>query len=283
MNITQKHNLVLLKQLVKTDFKLRYQDSVLGFAWSLLNPLFMFLILYIVFDKFFGMGRMAGVEHYPVQLLLGIVIWNFFAESTSLGLGSIVGKADLLRKINFPKYIIVISGTISSLINLGLSLVVVFIFGFINGVHLSWMLILLPLPIIEMYAFALATSFLLSTLYVKFRDLGHIWGIITQGWFYATPVVYPLSMVIHFSPQIAKALLLFPPAQLIQDARYFFISPTKGVVDVGDGIFAPGLPTVWNYIDNPILHFLPLVFIAVLGVFAVQYFRTSAKNFAEEI
>jgi ABC-2 type transport system permease protein len=114
--IFSKQNRALLSELVRTDFKLRYQGSVLGYAWSLLRPLLIFLILYIVFVKFIPLGK--GVPHYPVYLLLGIVIWNFFNEMTVQSLGSIVGRGDLIRKVSIPRWIIVFSSSISALINL---------------------------------------------------------------------------------------------------------------------------------------------------------------------
>src|SRR5881394_2372508 len=121
-----KKNRALLAELVRTDFKLRYQGSLLGYAWSLLRPLLLFLILYIVFVKFLKLGK--GIPHYPVSLLLGIVIWNFFSEMTSQSLTSIVGRGDLIRKIRIPRWIIVLSSSISALISLGLNLVVVVLF-----------------------------------------------------------------------------------------------------------------------------------------------------------
>src|SRR5688500_16681585 len=116
-NILNRRNRILLRELVITDFKLRYQGSALGYFWSLLKPLLLFAILYVVFVKLLKFG--GDIEHYPVYLLLGVVLWSFFIEATTNGLQSIVSRGDLIRKINFPKYIIVISGTISSLINLG--------------------------------------------------------------------------------------------------------------------------------------------------------------------
>ena len=116
LNFLGRKNFILLRELVVTDFKLRYQGSVLGYIWSVLKPLFLFAILYIVFVHILRLDR--GIPHFPVTMLLGIVLWSFFTEATSNGLGSIVNRGDLIRKLNFPKYIIVISGTISSLINL---------------------------------------------------------------------------------------------------------------------------------------------------------------------
>ena len=135
------YSLILLRQLVISDFKLRYQGSALGYLWSLLRPLALFLTLYVIFVKFIGLG--AGIPDYPVYLLLGVVLWNFFTEVTNGSIGSIVGKGDLLRKINFPKYVIVLSGSFSALINLFLNLLVVFIFALFAKVDISTGIILI--------------------------------------------------------------------------------------------------------------------------------------------
>src|SRR3954471_19227202 len=144
-----KQNRALLSELVRTDFKLRYQGSFLGYAWSLLRPLLIFIILYIVFVKFLKLG--AGIPHFPVYLLLGIVIWNFFNEMTVQSLTSIVGRGDLIRKIRIPRWIIILSSSISALINLFLNLVVVVIFLFINHVDLLRTTLWLPLILLEVY------------------------------------------------------------------------------------------------------------------------------------
>src|SRR5665213_4417064 len=151
-----KQNRALVSELVRTDFKLRYQGSVLGYAWSLLRPLLLFIILYLVFVKFLKIG--AGVPHYPVYLLLGIVLWSFFVEVTSQGLGSIVGRGDLIRKIRIPRWIIVISSSLSAVINLLLNLVIITIFMIIGHIEPSSIVILLPLLLGEVYLFALGIS-----------------------------------------------------------------------------------------------------------------------------
>src|SRR6185437_14805807 len=120
------YSVILLRELVRTDFKLRYQGSVLGYAWSLLRPLFMFAILYVVFTRVFSLGK--SVPHYPVYLLAGIVIWNFFLEMTMQSTTSIVGRGDLIRKIRIPRWMIVFATSLAALINLGLNLVVVALF-----------------------------------------------------------------------------------------------------------------------------------------------------------
>lgn len=266
-NIFSRRNRILLRELVITDFKLRYQGSALGYLWSLLKPLMLFAILYVVFVHFLKFG--SDIEHFPVYLLLGIVLWNFFTEATVQGMQAIVGRGDLIRKINFPKYIIVISGTISALINLLLNLLVVFVFIVFNGVSLDWSALLLPLNIIELYVFSLAIAFLLGALYVKFRDISHLWEVFLQGAFYATPILYPVSMVIEQSELAAKILLLNPVAQIIQDARYNLI--TEQTV------------TTQSLISNPWIAAIPYALVILSIAYASWYFKRSQKYFAENV
>jgi len=227
----------------------------------------LFAILYVVFVKFLRFGE--GIEHFPVILLLGIVLWGFFTEATIQGMHSIIGRGDVLRKINFPKYIIVLSSSISALINLLINLAVVFIFMVINGVDFRINALMLPLNIIELYVFALAVAFLLSSLMVKYRDITHIWEVGLQGLFYATPIIYPLSLVVGYSETAAKILLLNPIAQITQDARYNLIS---------DKVL-----TVGNYIESFWVQLIPYVIILVLIISAGIYFRNNSRYFAENL
>ncbi len=266
-NILNKKNRALLRELVVTDFKLRYQGSVLGYLWSLLKPLFLFAILYTVFGHFLRFGD--AVEHFPIYLLLGIVLWGFFAEATSQGLSAIVARGDLIRKVNFPKYVIVISGTISALINLVLNLFVVLIFMLINQVDLRPAALLFPLIALELYALALAAAFFLSAAFVKYRDVSHLWEVGMQALFYATPVIYPLSMVIKQSKTAAEILMLNPVAQIIQDARYTLITPQT--------------TTLYDLIGNGWLRAVPFALVALCVLLAIVYFRKNSKQFAEDI
>ena len=268
-----QYSWILLKELVKTDFKLRYQGSMLGMAWSVLRPLMLFAVMYVVFVRFLRFG--AGIPHFAVSLLLAQTLWSFFQEATSQGMRAIVDRGDLLRKINFPKYIVVISSTVSAFINLLISLVVVLVFMIINGVEFRWTVILFPLLIIELYVFALAIAFLLSTLYVKFRDIGHIWDVIMQIWFYLTPIIYPLSQIINmggYGLLAAKALLILNPvAQVIQDARYVMVTTQT--------------ETIWNTVGAglPLLRIIPMVIIIALFAVGVVIFRKNSRKFAEEL
>lgn len=265
-NILSRKNRILLRELVVTDFKLRYQGSVLGYAWSLLKPLFLFAILYTVFGLFLRIG--GDVPHFPVYLLLGIVLWSFFAEATNQGVSAIVDRGDLIRKINFPKYIIIISSTLSALINLGFNLLVVLFFVLLNGVDLHWHVLLLPLIMFELYVFALAVAFFLSALYVKFRDIGYLWEVLMQGAFYATPILYPLSIVASINPIAAKILLLNPMAQIIQDARYLLVTPQT----------ATGASTL-----NGFYIFVPFIIVIFVAAVASFYFKKNSGQFAENV
>lgn len=267
-NILSRRNRILLRELVVTDFKLRYQGSILGYLWSLLKPLLLFTILYFVFVRFLKFGE--GIEHFEVSLLLGIVMWSFFTEATTQGMQAIVSRGDLIRKINFPKYIIVISGTISALINLLLNLLVVLVFIVINGVDIKWSILMLPLNILELYVFALAIAFGLAAVYVKYRDVSHIWEVFLQGLFYATPIIYPITMVIdNVNLVIAKILLLNPVAQIIQDARFNSISHET--------------VTTFNFINNPYVGLIPYAIVGVSIGLAANYFRKNQKYFAENV
>ncbi|MEO5949572.1 MAG: ABC transporter permease [Candidatus Saccharimonas sp.] len=265
-NIFSRKNRILLRELVVTDFKLRYQGSVLGYAWSLLKPLFLFAIMYIVFGVLVKLG---SIEHYAVYLLLGIVLWTFFSEATNQGMNSILARGDIIRKINFPKYIIVISTTISALVNLTLNLLIVAVFMLLNGVQLHLSGLLLPLYILELYIFALGLSFFLSALNVKYRDTGHIWEIIMQAAFYATPIIYPLAVVIEKSQLAAQVLMLNPVAQVIQDSRYALI--TKETI------------TSSQIYHNPLSVFIPFIIVIATLIIGAVYFKKNSRYFAEKI
>jgi ABC-2 type transport system permease protein len=260
-----RYSVILLKQLVKTDFKLRYQGSVLGYVWSLLRPLLLFVILYLVFARLLKVGN--NVPHYPVYLLFGIVLWNYFAEVTGGGVGAIVGRGDLLRKINFPKYVIIFAGSFSALINLLLNFVVIAIFMAFSHVSIGWSaVIILPL-LVELFIFSIAVSFLLSTLYVKFRDVSYIWEVVMQAAFYGTPIIYALT---RLKMKYAKVLILNPMAQMIQDGRYVLI--TKHTETIGQ--LYRGDKLVWA---------IPIGFTLLLVVISATYFRSRSKYFAEEL
>lgn len=265
-SVWNRRNKILLRELVVTDFKLRYQGSVLGYLWSILKPIFLFIILYIVFDKFLRLGR--DIEHFPVYLLVGIVLWNFFTEATVQGLQSIVSRGDLIRKINFPKFIIVVSGTISAFINLIINTIVILVFCVINSVSISAEALLIIPLIAELYIFSLAVAFFLATLNVKYRDIGYLWEIFLQAAFYATPVIYPLQMVVKQMPWAASWLMLNPVAQVVQDVRKVLV--TQQTLQLYDLVSFPVMLT-------------PFVAVIIVILLAVFYFRSNQRYFAESV
>lgn len=262
-----RYSIILLKQLVITDFKLRYKGSVLGYVWSLLRPLALFAILYVVFVHFLRFG--ADIPHFAVSLLIGVVLWNYFTEVTTNGLSAIVSKGDLMRKLAFPRYVIVVAGSLSALINLAINLVVVGVFIMFNGVDLTWYALWVIPLIIELFVLGLAFAFLLSALYVKFKDISYIWELLLQAGFYATPIIYPITMVLAISPAAAKIMMLNPVAQIIQDVRAAVIS-----LDT---------PTITSLFGNPYVHLIPILAVLVIAVFSALYFRKKSASFAEEI
>lgn len=265
-NVFSKRNRVLLRELVITDFKLRYQGSVLGYAWSLLKPLFLFAIMYVVFGLLVKLG---SVEHYPVYLLFGIVLWTFFSEATNQGMSSIINRGDLIRKIKFPKYIIVLSTTISALINLTLNLVIVAVLMILSGIELTPIAAMLPLYILEIYLLALGLAFFLAALNVKYRDTAHIWEIIMQAAFYATPIIYPMSLVIEKSVLAAQIMMINPVAQAIQDARYVLVTHES--------------VTVASLFGNVLYTAIPIAIVLLIFVGGIAYFNKHSKYFAETI
>lgn len=263
--ILSKQNRALLRELVATDFKLRYQGSVLGYAWSLLRPLLLFLILYVVFVKFLRLG--AGIPHFPIYLLLGIVLWNFFSEMTNQSLGSVVARGDLIRKIRIPRWIIVLSSSVSALINLTLNLLVVLVFMIINGVDVGHTALWFPVILLQIYIFALGISLFLAAAFVKYRDISHIWEVIMQALFYLTPILYPISIITNTTFQ--QLLLLNPMAQAIQDARNVLVTTQT--------------TTIAEAFSSSAARLLPLAGSILVLVLGILYFKKEAAYFAENI
>ena len=269
-----RESLIILRELVKTDFLLRYQGSFLGIAWSVLKPLMLFCVMYVVFVKFLRFSD--GTDTFPLVLLLGISMWNFFTESTTMGLCSISTRGDLLRKINFPKYIIVVSATINALICMSINLGVVIVACILSGVQFTVNVFWLPINLVQLYLLSLGVALLLSTLNVYFRDAQHIWEVVLQGMFYATPIIYPLSMVEQKLGEVApgvgllieKLMLLNPAAQIIQDIRHNLIAPAT-------------TPTIWTLSDNIFFQMIPIALTFAMLLWGVHVFRKYSPKFAE--
>jgi ABC-2 type transport system permease protein len=207
--------------LAVTEFKIRYFGSVLGYLWSLMRPLMLFGVLYVVFTHVVRFG--GKIEHYPLKLLVAIVLWTYFAEATSQSVASLVQRESLLRKVPFPPAVIPLSVGLTSAFNLGLNLIVVILFVLITGIApaVSW-LELIPLVAL-LLAFTAAVSMLLAVLYVPFRDMSPIWEVVSQLLFWGTPIIYVIETV----PKGARELLMMNPlAAIIEQARHALIDPS---------------------------------------------------------
>ncbi len=261
-----RYSFILAKQLVKTDFKLRYQGSVLGYAWSLLRPLLLFVILYVIFVNFLKF-RDDSIQHYAIYLLLGVVLWNFFAEATNQSLSSIVSRGEIIRKIRIPRWTIVFSSSMGALINLFLSLLLIGVFMVVTGADVMRTIVFFPLILVQLYLLALGLSLLLAALYVKYRDVGYIWEVILQVMFYITPIIYPLSLITDATFQ--KLLLLNPMADAIQNARYSVVSHNT--------------VTGASIIDSFWILLIPYALTIGLFIAGVLYFKRQSKDFAENL
>ncbi|MFH0830453.1 MAG: ABC transporter permease [Parcubacteria group bacterium] len=216
----------LLKELALTDFKLRYKNSVLGYLWSLLKPMAIFGSLYLVFSIFVRFD----VPNYPLFLLLGILLWNYFTEATINGMHSLVNKSPILTKININKFTILLASNVTTLLTLLLNLIIFFVLlAFINPT-LGWSYLMLPVIIIELFLIGLGTSLALSVWYVRLRDLASIWEILLQIGFWVTPIIYPVAMV----PERFRSYIgINPMHRIIDEARRLLIElDTPRAVDL---------------------------------------------------
>lgn len=181
----------LLRNLVLRDLKVRYKRSVLGFAWVMLNPLLMMLILYIVFSEIFK----VTVQNFTAYVLSGIILWFFFSQSTSVALRGFVGNANLLKKVYMPKAIFPLSINLSALINFLLSLIPLFAILLVAGTPISHNIFLLPAGVLLVFFFSFGVSLILSTVTVFFKDMIYIYEVLLLAWMYMTPVFYPASII----------------------------------------------------------------------------------------
>jgi ABC-2 type transport system permease protein len=250
--------------LAATDFKLRWFGSALGYLWTLMRPLLLFGVLYVVFTEIVRFG--AGIEHYPVYLLTAIVMFTFFSETTSRGVTSLIERENLLRKVRFPRMVIPLSVALHSAFNLGLNFVAVFVFVFAAGIEprIEW-LELIPLVAL-LLIFATGVGMLLSALYVRYRDVQPIWEVGLQILFYASPVIYVTST---YPDSIEREAMANPLTAILTQARHALIDPSA--------------PTAAEAIGGTVRLLIP--FGVVVAVFALGFwvFTREAPRIAEEL
>jgi ABC-2 type transport system permease protein len=254
----------LLYLIAVTDFKKTYFGTVLGYVWSLARPLMLFGVLLAVFTQIFRIG--SGVPHYPVLLLLNIVMFGFFQEATLGAVTSVAAREGIVRKTQFPRVVIPLAVVFTSLFNLGLNLVAVLIFLFAFGVEPTWTWLLFPLIVGALLVFTVGVAMMLSALYVRFRDVAIIWTVLVTVLFYGTPVLYPIEKV---PESVKNVILLNPLSPIFEQMRVWIIDPSA--------------PSAADAADGPLLLLAPLViYLAVCGL-AVWVFNREAPRIAEEL
>ena len=223
-----EHNLFVLRSLVSKDFKLKYRRSVLGILWSLLNPLLMMIVMAAVFSYMFRFQ----IEHFPVYLILGTILFDFMSRSTSGAMSSIIESQSLIKKIRIEKIIFPLEKVFFELVNLGLAfiaaLAVMLFFRVFPSIHALWGL---PLLVVMLTMFCAGLSLLIAALSVFFRDVMHLWGVLLTAWTYATPLFYPFEML----PDWMQSVMTFNPMYhyilFFRDIMMWNTSP--GLVETG--------------------------------------------------
>lgn len=254
----------LLSLIAVTDFKKAYFGTALGYVWSIARPLMLFGVLLAVFTQIFRIG--SEVPNYPVLLLFNIVLFGFFQEATVTAVTSIVSQESVVRKTQFPRLVIPLAVVLTSLFNLGLNLVVVFIFILAWGIDPTWTWLLFPIVLVLLFLLTTAVSMIVSSLYPRFRDTAIIWSVAATVLFYASPVLYPLEVV---PDTLADIIQINPLAPLFELARTWVIDPgAPGPVDAAGGL----------------VHLLPAIaiYVAVCAL-AVWIFRREAPRIAEQL
>ena len=250
----------LIDQLVQRDIKTKYRRSVLGLLWTVLNPLLMMTVLSIVFSYFFS--RYGDVENFPVYLLCGQVIFNFFNESTSIAMGSIVHSGELIKKVYVPKYLFPITKVMSSGVNLLSSMIALVIVMVATRSRVTPTVLLAVFPLLYVLLFSTGVSLFLSAAAVSFRDLMHLYSVVTTAWMYLTPVIYPMS-ILDGAPKWAVFIINANPLTA-------FIKIFRAVVL--DGVTAP-----W------ILHVQSIVWCVIALVVGSLVFKKSQDKFILKI
>jgi ABC-type polysaccharide/polyol phosphate export permease len=193
----------LVLQLALKDFKIRYTHSVLGYMWSILNPLIFTLVYYLVFSVFIRFD----IPNYPGYLLLGIVLWNFFSEGTSSGVASLLAQGGIITKVALPRHVVVLAAVLNAMMTFAISLLILLVLLLVTGVPTGLALLSFPVLLLDLVMLTLGISLLLAPLHVRFRDVGYLWGVALQLGFWLTPIIYDVIMI----PERWRWLVVYNP------------------------------------------------------------------------
>jgi lipopolysaccharide transport system permease protein len=249
-----KKDINSLIELTKTDFKLRYRNAFFGYIWSVLNPLLMLITLYTVFSIIMK----SDIEFYEIFLLIGIITWNFFVEATTLSMNSLISKSELIKKMKFPIWLIVLSSCIGSLINLLINIVILILMMAYFRIPFNSLMIISIFYLIILFIFVLGISYLLSAVYLFFRDLIYVWNFITIIGFWITPIIYSELQV------------------SIEYRKYYMINPLARIINH----LRDSLLNNFFSLDQTIITIIICISVLILGIFLFNKF---SSNFAEEL
>ena len=255
------YELRVLHVMARTQFKLKYVDSILGYVWSLAKPLSYFAVLWVVFGQFFN----TGIDNFAAYLLLGIVLYTFLFDAVGSALPSILERGPLLRRIAFPPLVIPVSATVTASMTFGVNVIAVAVFIALSGIVPDALWLLLPLLVLQLYLFILGLALLVSTLFVRFRDIGPIWELVAQLMLFASPIMYPITILPEWAERLA---MLNPFVQVLQDVRRIILGSDEALGTLTS--------SAWMHVATIVLTFGTLLF-------GLWVYRHDAPSFAEKV
>jgi ABC-2 type transport system permease protein len=251
--------------LAVLEFRLKFFGSVLGYFWQLMRPLLLFGVLYFVFTQLVRLG--GGVKNYPVMLLMGIIIYTFYAEATGTAVASVPARESLVRKVHFPRLVIPLSVVLTTYLNFVLNFLAVVVFVLASGIEPRWSWFeILPL-ILGLGILCTGIGTMLSALFVRYRDVQPIWDVALQISFYASPILYPIETIPD--ERLQHLIMCSPLAVIVQQARHAIIDPNAASAAEAIG----GAPRL----------LIPLALLIVVCVLGYWIFDRSAPSIAEEL
>lgn len=261
-----RHQLRVLHVIAAAEFKLKYAGSALGYVWSVVKPLALFLILYLVWGRVFHLSSIS--RFYPLALLIGIVLFTFYSDGSTLGMHSLVVRESLLRKLSFPRLVVPASATMTAAITFAINLTVIAVFVAWNGIvpRLDWLLIV-PL-VVELYIFVLGVSLVLAVAQVRFRDTAQVWELALQLFFYASPIIYPVG---YLPPWAKQIVFISPFTQVMQDVRSLILYQDVPYNKI----------TAADVFGTPLGELAPIAFALVVLGLGLWLFRREEPWFAE--
>lgn len=235
----REKSVFILRQLVTRDFKLKYRRSALGVLWSVLNPLLMMVIMAAVFSTMMRFSS-DSIPSYPLYIILGNVTFALMSDSTSQGMGSIIGAASLLKKVRVRRWVFPVEKVLFAVVNFAFSLIAVLIVMLFVQVYPTWTVVFLPLLLLYLTLFCTGLSLLLSAASVFFRDVMHLWSVVLTAWTYATPLFYPQEILPDWMLALERFNPMFHYVSYIREALLYQRVPslTLNLACLGFGVLA---------------------------------------------